>query len=90
MKIVYNGAVGGFMWSDVIYEKFKLTARFGDDLKDRTNESIIACLEQLDKEEIRHLCICEIPDEATDWMVGQYDGLETVYYVLDGKIRNAT
>lgn len=31
--------------------------------------------------------IVEIPDEATDWMITEYDGLETIYYVLDGKIK---
>lgn len=34
-----------------------------------------------------HIKIIEIPDEATDWMITEYDGLETIYYVLDGKIK---
>lgn len=33
--------------------------------------------------------IVEIPDEATDWEVLDYDGLEHVIYVLDGSIYHA-
>lgn len=32
------------------------------------------------------LRIVEIPDEATDWMIDEYDGAEGVIYVLDGKL----
>lgn len=35
--------------------------------------------------------IVEIPDNVTDWEISEYDGWESVVYVLDGKIyhRNA-
>ena len=32
------------------------------------------------------LRVIEIPDEATDYMVVNYDGVEGVIYVLDGKL----
>ena len=30
-----------------------------------------------------------IPDEATDWELNEYDGLESITYVVDGKIYHA-
>lgn len=35
------------------------------------------------------LVTVEIPDTATDWVLNEYDGMESVIYVLDGKIRYA-
>ena len=32
------------------------------------------------------LVILDIPDEATDWMIVDYDGAERIIYVLDGKL----
>lgn len=32
--------------------------------------------------------IVEIPDDATDWEISEYDGWEEVIYVLDGKIHH--
>lgn len=33
--------------------------------------------------------VVEIPDEATDYLITEYDGAESVYYVLNGKIHHA-
>ena len=33
--------------------------------------------------------VVDIPDESTDYLITDYDGIETLYYVLDGKIRVA-
>lgn len=35
------------------------------------------------------LRVIEIPDEATDYMVVEYDGVEGVIYVVDGKLHYA-
>jgi hypothetical protein len=35
---------------------------------------------------IGDLVVVEIPDNATDWNIEEYDGLETVIYVLNGRI----
>lgn len=32
------------------------------------------------------LRVAVIPDDVTDWMVSDYDGLETIYFVRNGKI----
>lgn len=31
----------------------------------------------------------EIPNEATDWEVNEYDGFESITYVVDGKLYHA-
>jgi len=33
-----------------------------------------------------NVVIATIPDEATDWSIWDYDGLETIIYVLDGRL----
>ena len=33
------------------------------------------------------LKICEIPDEATDWLIDERDGNEQVIYALNGRLR---
>lgn len=33
-----------------------------------------------------YLQIVNIPNNATDWRLNEYDGLESILYVLDGKI----
>lgn len=34
------------------------------------------------------LMVVEIPDNATDWELDEYDGLESIIYVADGKIHH--
>lgn len=33
--------------------------------------------------------VVEIPEEATDWEIDEYDGQESITYVVDGKIYHA-
>ena len=40
-------------------------------------------------DECRDLRVVTLPDNITDWMLNDYDGLETVYYVVNGKIHSA-
>ena len=52
---------------------------------DRTNSELIQFVEDWPT-----LCgdlkVVIIPDSATDWEINEYDGLESVIYVEDGKI----
>ena len=56
----------------------------------RYDPKLIELLEQMEKENPRcyfQLSVHEVPDEATDWEIQEYDGAEEcVIYVLNGKI----
>lgn len=86
MKIVYNNNWGGFAWPFSIAIAFNLIERYDPTREDRCNPEIIEALQTLNDRESGDLAICEIPDEATDWMVIDYDGRETVYYVFNGQL----
>jgi len=55
-----------------------------DDYMKRNDEKLIAALEKYNTD--REIMIIDIPNEATDWVISDYDGVETIYYCLDGKI----
>ena len=81
MKIVINGDFGGFGYEvDLRYEDM---VRSHDN--DRANPELIQFVENNPR-----LCgdlkVAIIPDSATDWEIHEYDGLESVIYVEDGKI----
>ena len=82
MKIVVNGDFGGYGFG-VDEELKSLINKYECD---RTNPELIACVEN-NPNRCGDLEIAEIPDNATDWDINEYDGLETVIYVVDGKIR---
>lgn len=89
MKIVINKCFGGFSVNDNIVSMLNLRSRY--DLEDdRTNARLIKIMEDgyfNVNDENSDLEIVEIPDEATDYMITEYDGYENVLYVLDGKIK---
>lgn len=81
MKIVINGDFGGFGYEvDLRYENMVRSHN-----NDRTDPELIQFVENNP-----HLCgdlkVVTIPDSATDWEIHEYDGLESVIYVEDGKI----
>jgi hypothetical protein len=81
MKIVINVEFGGFGYD--VAEKFEdFVYKYSDD---RTNPELIQFVEN-QPEECGQLAVVEIPDNATDYMINEYDGLESVIYVVDGKI----
>ena len=84
MKLVINDCFGGF---GINYE---IATKYGfyklDDI--RTNEKLIELIESgIDcNDDVSKLSVVEIPDEATDYYINNYDGAESVIYVVDGKI----
>lgn len=87
MKIVVNRCYGGFGFSRKACKMLGLESQYA--YVDRTDPAVIACVEQLGQAasgSCSRLEIVEIPDNATDWEVGEYDGAESVIYVVDGKI----
>lgn len=83
MKIVKNADFGGFGYG-VAKAHQQWVREFADEEK-RTDPEIVAFVEE-HPTECGDLVVVEIPDTATDWQVDDYDGLETILYVVDGKI----
>jgi hypothetical protein len=88
MKIVINKCFGGFSVNDNIVKMLNLESRY--DLEDdRTNARLIELIESGEdvNGDYSNLTVVEIPDDATDYIIDEYDGYENVLYVLDGKIK---
>ena len=87
MKFVINLCFGGFSLSNMAVEALGLRSPWAD--VSRTDERLIALVEQ-DAEAASGACarlaVAEIPDEATDWYIEEYDGSESLIYVLDGRL----
>lgn len=81
MKMVINANYGGFGLNVAEqYEDWVLD--FEDD---RTNAELVEFVET-HPNECGDLKVITIPDDATDWEMNEYDGWESVIYVLSGKI----
>lgn len=99
--MIINECYGGYCVSEEALNEFQIAVgKYGyEDLnavrrgsEARDNEALIAIVERLGNRasvEYSYLCVVEIPDDATDYMITEYDGAETLYYVQDGKIKVA-
>ena len=88
MKVVINDCFGGFSVSEKAKEMLGWDSVY--DCESRDDPELIRVVEQLGEEAngaYANLEIVEIPDEATDWRIFDYDGAESVWYVLDGKMK---
>lgn len=87
MKMVINCCYGGFAIKDEVLERLGLD-EYAEDL--RYDPRLIAEIERLGSKAVSEyysqLEVAEIPDNATDHYISDYDGIETVFYVVDGKI----
>lgn len=89
MKIVLNECFGGFEVSQQAIDLYGIEENDEDVL--RTDERLIKAIEDRGTRwastEFSKLIIVEIPDEATDWKIFDYDGVESLICVVDGKIK---
>lgn len=81
MKIVINANFGGY-GCDVSEQYVDLVDRYEGD---RTNLELVDFVEN-HPNDCGDLAVMTIPDNATDWDIEDYDGNETLIYVVDGKI----
>ena len=81
MKIVINANFGGY-GCDVSEQYEDLVDRYEGD---RTNPELVAFVEN-HPDDCGDLAVMTIPDNATDWDIEDYDGCESLIYVVDGKI----
>jgi len=86
MKVIINDCFGGYgIKRDVVlklgYGKYDT---YSDKL--RTDERLINMLENGENVggEYSNLIVATIPDDVTDWWIDEYDGLESLYYIIDG------
>ena len=90
MKIVINSCFGGFGLSDFAVKALGL--KYAYSFIDRTDPALIHIIEEFGPKACSGLCaelkVVEIPDNATDWEFDDYDGLENIICVVDGKIHH--
>lgn len=90
MKVVINVCYGGFSLSEMAIKTLGLESPYAD--ISRTDKNLIALIEACGSEKVSgryaELEIIEVPNEATDWEIQEYDGLENILYVLNGKIHH--
>ena len=86
MKIVISACYGGFSLSEEAVNALRL--RDSHDYVARTDKRLVELIESgmNCSGRFADLEVVEIPDEATDWEISEYDGSEEVIYVLDGII----
>jgi len=86
MKVVINNSYGGFRVNDDVAEKLGIDPY----TVERDNIKLITLIEFGIgcNSWLSDLRVVEIPDDATDYEITEYDGRESVIYVLDGKIHH--
>ena len=90
MKFVLNKCFGGASLSDWAVKQLNLNSHYDADYD---SPEVIDLIERYGSERVSGSCallkVVEIPDDATDWEIEDYDGFESIIYVVDGKICHA-
>lgn len=92
MELVINRCFGGFSLSKEACERLGCKPHDYADEEHRYAPELIACVRELG-DRANGLCaklqIVELSEEVTDWEIDDYDGAESVIYVVNGKIHHA-
>lgn len=87
MKFVLNKCFGGASISDAAVEFLDRANQYDFD---NTDLDLITLIEEKGTEfcsgRYAKLVVVEVPDDATDWEINEYDGLESITYVQNGKL----
>ena len=90
MKFVLNKCFGGASLSDWAVKQLNLNSSYEADFD---SPEVIDLIERYGSKKVSGSCallkVVEIPDTATDWECNDYDGLESITYVVNGKIYHA-
>lgn len=90
MKFVLNRCHGYFSLSDWVFDQLRAKSDWGIERNDpRLIELVEKFPEKVSYNPSTKIKVIEIPDEATDYELNDYDGIETITYVVDGKIYHA-
>lgn len=84
MKYVINNEFGGFSVPANLIKENNWNNKYLYSEEIRTDIKLIEWVENHPDDE---LAIVDIPEEATDFMINDYDGKETVFAVINGKIK---
>ena len=92
MKILINRDYGGFGVKKEFVQAVGLGDIYDDCIQVRTHPQLIEWVEQGINigQTYSDLVVYEIPENATDYYIEEYDGFETLLCVLDGKIHKLT
>lgn len=92
MVFVLNKCYGGWSLSDFAVERLGVEDRYAS-LTDLELDALIALIAEYGSEKCSgpsaKLKVVEIPDNCTDFEIDDYDGIERITYVVDGKIYHA-
>ena len=87
MKIVLNRQCGGFNLPEGFKILYKINSYEEEWQVARTDERLIHYVELNGGEQPYGLLkVVEVPDTCTDWELDEYDGFESITYVVNGKI----
>ena len=92
MIFILNKCYGGWSISDFAMEQLGLDSNYPD--MDEVDEKKLAeLINEYGSEKCSghsaKLKVIESPDNATDWDIEEYDGIERIVYVVDGKLNYA-
>ena len=82
-KIVINRPYGGFHLGSGFVQAYDLKSPYIS--IERDDKDLVAWVEA-HPDDNPDLHVVEIPDEATDYTINEYDGAENVIMVIDGKL----
>lgn len=87
MKIIINTCYGGFSFNETAIQRYGIQT-YDDDTATRTRADLIEAIESGEdlSGSYAKLEVVEIPDEATDFAIEEYDGMEDIIYVVNGKL----
>lgn len=92
MVFVLNKCYGGFSLSPFAVKRLGVDSAYAD-LDSLQIDALAALIAEYGSEKcsgsFAKLKVVEVPDTVTDWIVQEYDGIEVLIYVLDGKIHQA-
>ena len=86
MKMIINDCYGGFGVRQEVLDELEL-----NDFSEEELRTAARLIEEIENgkdvsDDYAELKVIEIPDESTDYYLDEYDGLEFVIYVVDGKL----
>jgi len=86
MKMIINDCYGGFGVRQEVLDELEL-----NDFSEEELRTAARLIEEIENgkdvsDDYAELKVVEIPDESTDYYLDEYDGLESVIYVVDGKL----